>query len=526
MKLTFASPQQRAFFLSPPNGVDGFYGGFASGKSTALCLKLLFIADKFPGAQIALVRRTASQLKKTTLSTLLSWLPSDRIKRFNEQSGVIDLANGSRIYLLHLDSEESLGVLKSLELTAAGVDQAEECSADAIDLLETRIGRWKNVTIPAELLKDWKYFDKAGSPVAPKWLLLTFNCPGWDSYLYQRFAPESPEREKWAARGYRLFRSSSRDNPFLGTANLNTLLSREEEFIKQYVDAKVWGAVEGNIVTIPESSMIDPDANSGVIKNIMSTMNLHRSLDHGETAPTCVVWFGVDKDENLWAFREYYVPNQLVSAHRQAIFELSKSDGQPDTPSYRTNLADPSIFAVSRGRTVNSGPRWSVASEWGDTKIMPRETAIFWQAADNNEEMTRSRMKEYLHVDPTHRHPITGELGAPRLYFIIKTPTYPNGCFEILKDIRAQRRVVIGEGSDGKRIFSEERDETVRDHGWDAVKYFVSSRSSPASGPPELRKPSALFQDGGRLIMTVPKMSEQMSPRNRRSEWRSPIGSY
>jgi hypothetical protein len=109
---------------------------------------------------------------------------------------------------------------------------------------------------------------------------------------------------------------------------------------------------------------------------------------------------------------------------------------------------------------------------------MDKETAIYWTGAENDEAVTRSRLKEYLRVDPLHRHPITGQLGAPRLYFIKKTKNYPNGCDFAIKEIRAQKRVELGTSSDGRKMYSEERDPKVVDHAYDMVKYFVVGRPS------------------------------------------------
>ncbi len=59
----------------------------------------------------------------------------------------------------------------------------------------------------------------------------------------------------------------------------------------------------------------------------------------------------------------------------------------------------------------------------------------------------------------------------------------------ILKDIRAQRRAVVQITGDVK-VFSDERDDTVRDHGYDTVKYDlimrprVADTPAPPPGPP------------------------------------------
>ena len=507
-ELTWANDAQRRFFMEGPGGVLGYYGGFGSGKSTVLCLKLLWIADMFPGSQIALVRRTASQLRKTTLSTLLAWLPHRHIRRYNEQAGIVELKNGSKLFLLHLDTPDSLGVLKSLELTAAGVDQAEEVDSEAIDLLDRRVGRWREAKIPAYLnTPDWPWRDNTGVAIAPKWMLLTFNCPGFDSYLWHRFAPDSPDRAVWEKRGYRHIVASSRDNRFLGQANLDTLLAGGKDFVDRYVDAVTWGITEGLVFDVPDMAILEPEP--GLIDRIKRGMKLHRSLDHGETAPACCLWHGTDSENRIFVYREYYEPDRLVSDHRKAISLLSADDHSH----YYSNLADPSIFFKARGRTVNVGPRWSIADEYSSIDIAPKDTALYWTSAENDESVTRTRLKEYLRIDPTCRHPVTGQKGAPRLYFVKRTPNYPNGCYNVIHEMRSQRFKMIGETSDGKKMFNEERDEKVPDHAVDALRYFVVSRPALGSQP---QRPDA--NPGDIYIDQYYAMEEAVKLRRRRRE--------
>jgi multidrug efflux pump subunit AcrB len=75
-------------------------------------------------------------------------------------------------------------------------------------------------------------------------------------------------------------------------------------------------------------------------------------MDHGDASPTAVLWYATDSDGNVFYYREYMEPDLLVSQHRLNIFNLSLEDGNP--PRYYSNFADPSIFAKSRGRGLNT----------------------------------------------------------------------------------------------------------------------------------------------------------------------------
>jgi hypothetical protein len=158
--------------------------------------------------------------------------------------------------------------------------------------------------------------------------------------------------------------------------------------------------------------------------------------------------------------------NALISTHRANIAALSKGER------YEQDLADPSIF---HQLPMKSGGRWSISDEYADVQSQPRDTAIFWQPADNNELGTRNRINEYLRFDPERIHPVTRVPGAARLFFVKGTDTYPNGVQHILRETRAQRRLKVGTDL-GRPIFSDERDPSITDHGYDLLRYAVAAR--------------------------------------------------
>jgi hypothetical protein len=302
-------------------------------------------------------------------------------------------------------------------------------------------------------------------------------------WLFRRFAEESPERARWKALGYESRLVNTEDNVYAIQANVDAALAKDDDYVRRYVRPK-WGNPEGKIFLISKDSIIEPT--DAVVERVIRTMKLHRSLDHGEFVPTCCLWHATDSHGNIIVYREYYKADQLVSTHRKNITQLSKEDGEVKGR-YYSNYADPQIFAKTRGRTLDSPPTWSVADDYTDTRVMPRETALYWQPAENDESATRSRMKEYLRIDPYHRNPFTGRMGAPRLYFIKRGPQYQFGCEKVIGEIGAQMRVRSKIGD--REIWLDERDETVIDHAYDACKYFVVGR--PALGPPEPEEPLA-----------------------------------
>jgi hypothetical protein len=489
-RIEWANEEQERFFKHGPGPLLAL-GGFNAAKTWGAILKLLRLLDLFKNSRAAVVRSSSKDLRRTTMETFYALCPPQAYSRGrrNDLDGLLILNNGSRVNFMHLDKADSLNVLAGLELNFGFVDQAEQTPEAAWDTLDARLARWGEAVIPDELLAKydpWPWTNEAEQPVPPPFLFATANPPeSEDHFLFKRFAEGSEDYAKYKAEGYHYIKFDTRKNKFASKANLRKLLNKGEEFASRYVEGN-WPKPTGTIFNVSNLSILEPDP--ALVNRVIQHMNLHRSMDHGETNPTCVLWEGTDHDENIFVYREYYEPNRIVSDHRESVFELSKSDiplaSVYNTPRYRSDIADPSIFALSRGRSATSGPTWAIADEWSDTTLMPKETAVYWRPAPiprsegTYELVTRNRLKEYLKVDPLHRHPLTGLLGAPRIYFIKKTDDYPYGCFHVLKELKGQRRVKIGE-REGKPIFGEERSEEVSDHAYDTIKYHVISRPGP-----------------------------------------------
>ena len=471
-------PAQRIFFERGPTPVM-FMGGVGSGKSYITVLKMLYLLDQYPGSRGLIARQRFQQIKKTTSATLWKLLRKDKIAKRNDNEGTLTLTNGSQLLLMHLDSADSLSNLKSLEINFGAVDQAEDVSAEAWDTLYERIGRWSGALMRGGWPKDWPYKNRLGECIPPRYLFANCYSPGYEHWITARFWEHGSERERYKGQGYMAVTGSTRDNMALSDEYIQGRLSISDEYTRRMVDAVDWGAKEGRIFDLDPMSILEPD--ESLLLRIKQTMRLHRVYDHGEAVPSACMWYATDSNGNVFYYREYGAADKLVSDHRAAIYEMSKPDWAPgEAPNYYSNYADPHIFDKTRGRGVNTAPTWSVADEFADTRIMDPKTRIGWRRADNNESMTINRVREYLKRDKTHRHPLSGKLGAPRAYFIRRTAEYPWGCHEVLTDIRAARRVEVGMLPDGTKLFGDERDEKVRDHWLDTVRYSIGMRPSLA----------------------------------------------
>lgn len=455
-------------------------GGFGSGKTYSLSRKAMLISDMFPKNRGVILRRVFEELTKTTMKTFFKLCPPSAYNRGGHRADsqkYLRLNNGSEILWIHTQAEDAIGVLKGIEINWFLMDQAEEIDEEVHNILMGRLGRWEQTEVPEAVIqrevragREWRWWYPDGRPAPPTYAMSACNPDTEFHWIYRKYHPESEEHHEdrgdapsYASRGYKMITMDSMNNKFLSQQNKDELSIQSDTFKRRYVRG-LWGIPEGLMHEVDPLSIIDgtPD----LVEYLKNTCTLHRTLDHGDSAPTCCSWWAVDKSGNIFLFMEYYQPNRIISDHRREISSLSRG------MDFAFNLADPAIFTKMPQK---SGGRWSVADEYLDAEIDGPETIIAWEPADNNELMTRSRINEYLAVDPNRIHPTLKTKGSPRLFFIKKTEAWPLGANYTLRQLRAQRRIQVGTDL-GKPVFSDERDDKIPDHGYDTIRYFVASR--------------------------------------------------
>lgn len=493
-------------------------GGWGSGKTYVGCAKAVYLSTRYKNNRGVIVRQVGKELRATTMATFYKVCPrslyaQDRGGRRSDIQGYMKFASeyGSDILFLNLEDPDSAGIIRGLEINWFLWDQAEENpehGEELFDLLLGRLGRWDLAEVPADEIADherehgepWPYVHpETGKAVPPPYPMLAVNPDVETHWIYRRFHPESAEhfqplenQPSYHEQGYRMFHMPSEDNRFLGETNRRFLLAHDAAFIRRNVKG-LWGQPEGAIHVVDALSLVP--GSRALVEFLKRTCTLFRTLDYGDSAPTCCTWWAVDRNGNCFAWQEYYLPNVLISQARSDIASLSGRER------FELDLADPSIFHTMPAK---KGGRFCVADEYADTVEQPRETAIFWQPADNNELGTRNRINEYLRVDPERIHPITKQRGSPRLFCLTRTDDWPQGIVHGLQQIRAQRRVKIGTDL-GKAIFSDERDPSIPDHAYDNWRYFIASR--PPAPPMEGLIRTGTFAGARRLSVRARQLA-------------------
>jgi hypothetical protein len=458
LRFEFANPPQKQFYYATERN-QVFSGGFNNGKTFIGCLKAQTLLFTFPGYRYIIARQTFRDLKKTTMQTFFKMLAGDMVLTHNEQDGFTTFRNGSAVYWLHLDKVDE-NTLRGIEANGILVDQAEETDEKVYDVLDARLGRWDGPQLPPSLQNyakgDWP-LSHFGKPVFPSYHSLLSNPDTFFHYIYRYYHPDSPDRRP------RHFYVEGEWDPNLGSRETyDNAVAKDPEWVNKYVRGQ-WGASAAQIHLIPPGCFLEYDPD--LIAYIKEKGNLFRSLDHGDSAPTCCLWFAA-LDGVFICYREYYVPSRVISYHRKAIVDLSEGEA------YSGNYADPAIFKKTAQK---DGGFWTVSDEYRSDDV--EGPPLIWIPADNNEFATRNRINELLLESLRFKNPVTKKTPAAGLYFIKSHPDYPYGCKESIRQISAQRKVLLGT-IDGKSVYSDDRDENIPDHAYDPTRYFVAMHGS------------------------------------------------
>jgi phage terminase large subunit len=209
------------YYLNDNETTELLYGGGAGGGKSALgVLWLMEQCQKYPKTRWLMGRAKLKALKETTLNTFFQ-LSSDlglaNQYKYNSQTNVITWLNGSEILLKDLflyPSDPNFDSLGSLEITGAFVDECNQCTEKAVQIVKSRI-RYK--------LREYKLIPKMLMTCNPakNWTYSNFYNPSLSNSLpkYRKFIQALPT-----------------DNPYLHESYVETLRSLDKASRKRLLE--------------------------------------------------------------------------------------------------------------------------------------------------------------------------------------------------------------------------------------------------------------------------------------------------
>jgi phage terminase large subunit len=142
------TPKQAEFQAAVASGQYRhlLYGGAAGGgKTYVLCATVMVLCRVFPGSRWAIVRADLPRIKKTVLPTWNRIAPRPFFEDVHRTDWYVKAANGSEVLFLPAseDIDPDFQRIRGLELNGAAIEECDEVSEAFIDVLSSRLGRWK-----------------------------------------------------------------------------------------------------------------------------------------------------------------------------------------------------------------------------------------------------------------------------------------------------------------------------------------------------------------------------------------------
>lgn len=215
---------QSAFISDFTNDFCLNSGGFGSGKSLALYIKLIILCKCFPGNRVLLGRKTLSDIDRAVLPELFQLIPAGWYEH-RVKDGLINFNNGSQIILFGLDAMQSGGIqdikkaqqkLKSLNLGHYFIDQLEEVEFDVFEVLNSRLRRnevpFRQGNMTSNPANFWAYHQfKQGQK--------------WSGEVWV----DNPQSKS------KLYESSMLRNPYLPWDYIRKQLDMGEDYVRRFV---------------------------------------------------------------------------------------------------------------------------------------------------------------------------------------------------------------------------------------------------------------------------------------------------
>lgn len=195
-------------------------GAISTAKSVGIAIVILSMAKQFPNTRYGVFRKNRLTLKRTTYQTfkkVARWmgLVEKRDYKANLTDLMWEFANGSEIWFMELDEtkDPDFDKIKGLELTAAAIDEVNECAEEGVRVVATRVGRQNYNNEPQFVVMSCNPADN--------WVRDVFYTP----YIKDKLQPP-----------YLFIPSLPEDNPYNSAEYIAGLKANPPQFVKRYVE--------------------------------------------------------------------------------------------------------------------------------------------------------------------------------------------------------------------------------------------------------------------------------------------------
>ena len=422
---------KQLMFLKARRKYIGFGGARGGGKSWAIRVKSLLLANRYPGIKILIVRRTLVELRNNHIDPMKQLLRG--IAKYNQQERKFVFFNGSTISFEYYDAEKDSMKYQGVEYDIIFIDEATQFMEEWLKIIASCCRNTSDI---------------------PTRIYMTCN-PGGPSHAYiKRLFIDREYRNEENPDDYEFIQSLVTENKALmehSPEYLSFLKNLPTKLKKAWLYGD-WDIFEGMFF---EEFRNDPEHYEDrqwthVITPFRpkSHWPIYRSFDWGYFRPFSCGWWTVDDDGVIYRICELYgvqhsgneaVANMGVKWPPDKVFaEIQKCEREhPYLAGKRiTGVADPAIWKADGGVSIAE-----TATHYG----------IFFQQADNE------RIPGWMQM---HYRMMFDEDGFPQMY-IFKT------CKNFIRTITTLQY-------DPHK--AEDLDTDGEDHAADETRYFCQSR--------------------------------------------------
>lgn len=480
--------KQKSYRLLEGTAADGFQssrakvqlmaGAFANGKTTALCIKALKIAQAYPSCNMLLARSTYPKLNDTLRKEFVKWCPPVWIKRnLSSKDNMIELTNGSIINFRYIaqqgtKNEASTSNLLSANFDFIGVDQIEDPEITHKDFLDL-LGRLRGSA-------EYAGSDTSMPSSGPRWFCITANpTRNWVYHklvkpleLYHRSSKVTPDLLIDKASGellIEIFNGSTYENAEnLPADYLATLESTYTGIMKErFIDGK-WGGYDG--LVYPEYDDSEHGLEEEELMQILWDTRAsgfepvwYEAYDHGLSEPSCYELAFTDKLGRIFVVDGFYAREQPYDVSADRIKMIRAKWGCNGTNIF----ADPAIF-----NRHTSGKGGVVGERVVD--LFAKED-IRMQRGNNDIGNGIVKVQQLLRIRQFQPHPITRNNSSPSLFVNRNLEWFGDeiGNYHWLKDKSGEHLDVPSDKDN---------------HAMDTTRYLVTDRPAPAGIAPVVRR--------------------------------------
>jgi hypothetical protein len=414
-------PQERFLAAYNEPNTDQLYGGAAGGgKTVGNLFGTLRACFEYPGLQAFWFRRSFPELHQSVLRLLGRFRFAEQIgARWNAAYHELTFANGSILTFGHAKNVKEATALLSAEIQLLVLDERTTIPPDVVDYLYTRV--------------------RSGIPGLPCLGIRSATNPGeiGHSRVKQDYVEATKHGEveiiDKAGRLKRFIQAKISDTPQLGPEYAKTFDILGEQLAKAYRDGD-WDVFAGQVFS-------EWRYDRHVVKPFRVPLTWLRwgGIDWGHRAPSAVIKAGIDQDDRVWVYWEFY----KAEVGEKGLADVIRASG----PEHIVYAFDPAMSA-----------------KLGDAKPVAavlKEEGIRLKKANNDRLSGWQRIHTYLADGPAcaiHRAPPYEWESCPMLHVF-------DSCHELIRTLPAVPYNVTGN--------PEDVDTRSEDHLPDALRYLV-----------------------------------------------------